>query len=94
MNTLDNLNFQRTENFVMSNKKHQEHKRSALIKAKENIQKLEEEIDISERNQEKSVLELALMTDGPQSVRITISELSNPRLTEDKRIALDNYLRK
>ena len=65
-----------------------------MIKAKENIQKLEEEIDISERNQEKSVLELALMTDGPQSVRITISELSNPRLTEDKRIALDNYLRK
>jgi len=39
-------------------------------------------------------LELALMADGQQAVRITISDLSNPNMAQEARQGLDNYLKK
>ena len=70
------------------------HKRNALEKAQANIQKLEQEIGDCERAQEKAILELALMADGQQAVRITISDLSNPNMAQEARQGLDNYLKK
>ena len=86
--------FQKTENYVISNKKHLAHKKNALIKSQNNIQKLQQEIGDCERQQEKGILELALMADGAEAVRITISELSNPDMTIEARRGVDNYLKK
>ena len=92
--TLEHLNYKKIENYVGSNVKHQEHKRNALLKAQKNIEKLDYEISDCERGLEKAVLELALMTDGPQSLKIKLSDFTNPNMTDEQRTLMDNYLKK
>lgn len=92
--TLGALHFQKTENNVSSTIKHQEHKRNALTKAQSNITKLETEIKDSETNIEKGVLELALMTDGPDSLKLKLSDITNPNNNNQARTNISNYIRK
>ena len=74
--------------------KHVEHKRNALIKAQNNIKKLETEIKDCDTNIEKYIMELALMTDGPDSLKLKLSDITNPNNTLDQRTFVNNYLRK
>ena len=94
VHTLENLNYKKTENYVGSNVKHLEHKRFAQVKAQQNIEKLQNEISDCERGLEKAVLDLALMTDGPESLKIKLSDFTNPNMTAEQRTLIDNYLKK
>ena len=92
--TLENLTYKKTENYVSSNIRHQEHKRNALINAQNNIQKLQNEISDCEIGLEKAVLELTLMTDGPQSLKIKLKDFTNKDLTDEQRTRVDTYMSK
>ena len=92
--TLDNLSFKKTENYVTSNVRHQQHKRNALVNAQKNIEKLANEISDVEIGLEKAVLDLTLMTDGPQSIKIKLKDFTNKNLTDEQRLSVDNYMNK
>ena len=79
---------------MSSNIKHLEHKKNALTKAQINIKKLETEIKDCETNLEKYIMELALMTDGPESLKLKLSDITNPDNTLEVRTMINNYLRK
>ena len=91
---METLHFQKTENQVSSTIKHQEHKRNALIKAQSNIKKLETEITDCDTNIEKYIMDLTLMTDGPESLKMKLSDITNPDLTKEERTMVNNYLKK
>ena len=91
---MENLSYKKTENYVSSNIRHLEHKRNALINAQKNIEKLQNEISDCEIGLEKAVLELTLMTDGPQSLRIKLKDFTNKNLTDEQRLRVDNYMNK
>ena len=74
--------------------KHLEHKRNALIKAQSNIKKLETEITDCDTNIEKYIMELTLMTDGPDCIKLKLSDITNPDNTLEMRTMINNYLKR
>ena len=65
-----------------------------MINAQNNIQKLQNEISDCEIGLEKAVLELTLMTDGPQSLKIKLKDFTNKDLTDEQRTRVDTYMSK